>query len=232
MRAGLIFLIVLMLGPTVASLARDAAAPATAADAPTQVVRVIDGDTVEIDGRLVQIYGVDAPELGQICMNNDSPWYCGLSAAFDLRKLISIEKNNLVCTPWGGESETPSAVCKAGEIDVASRLIETGLALATPTAFPNYKLMQEKARKTGLGLWRGRFVPPPNWREGTRLTEEEKKADKSPAQCPLKAFIDIAGVRSLHVPTDPGYDKAVAPAGGQSYCFFSDEDSRLAGWTK
>ena len=36
--------------------------------APGPAVRVIDGDTVEIAGQRLQIYGIDAPELGQVCL--------------------------------------------------------------------------------------------------------------------------------------------------------------------
>src|SRR5688572_23669801 len=49
-------------------------------------VRVIDGDTLEIDGHTVQLYGIDAPEVGQHCERADGLWACGAEAALFLQK--------------------------------------------------------------------------------------------------------------------------------------------------
>jgi endonuclease YncB( thermonuclease family) len=65
----------------IALAAGSAAAAQESAPAPGQGVRVIDGDTVEIDGRLVQLYGIDAPELGQLCDRDGELWECGREAA-------------------------------------------------------------------------------------------------------------------------------------------------------
>jgi endonuclease YncB( thermonuclease family) len=32
---------------------------------------VIDGDTLQVDGAIVQLYGIDAPELGQLCESDN-----------------------------------------------------------------------------------------------------------------------------------------------------------------
>ena len=42
---------------------------------------VIDGDTLQVDGDVVQLYGIDAPELGQLCESDGRLWHCGMEAA-------------------------------------------------------------------------------------------------------------------------------------------------------
>ncbi len=38
---------------------------------------VIDGDTIEIHGRRIRLYGIDAPESGQSCEANGGTYRCG-----------------------------------------------------------------------------------------------------------------------------------------------------------
>ena len=56
-----------------------AAAPSSQESGSGQAVRVIDGDTLEFDGQIIRLYGIDAPELGQLCDENGKPWPCGVA---------------------------------------------------------------------------------------------------------------------------------------------------------
>src|SRR5262249_62398123 len=56
--------------------------PAGAArDAITGVATVRDGDTVEIHGRPIRLYGIDAPEGRQVCRRDGRDWRWGQAAA-------------------------------------------------------------------------------------------------------------------------------------------------------
>jgi hypothetical protein len=51
---------------------------------------IIDGDTLEIHGTRIRLWGIDAPETHQFCRNEASEQYpCGQKAANDLDALIA-----------------------------------------------------------------------------------------------------------------------------------------------
>jgi endonuclease YncB( thermonuclease family) len=71
---------------------------ATLADDLTGQVSVVDGDTVEIHGSRIRLWGVDAPESTQLCRGADSERYrCGAQAANDLDAFIASRVVN--CLP-------------------------------------------------------------------------------------------------------------------------------------
>ena len=52
---------------------------------------VVDGDTLEIHGTRIRLWGVDAPESSQLCRGADSNLYrCGAKAANDLDSFIAL----------------------------------------------------------------------------------------------------------------------------------------------
>lgn len=51
---------------------------------------VIDGDTLEIHGTRIRLFGIDAPESSQLCRGDDSlPYRCGAKAANELDSFIA-----------------------------------------------------------------------------------------------------------------------------------------------
>ena len=42
--------------------------------------RVVDGDTLVMDGKRIRLAGIDAPELRQVCQRKDRDWPCGTEA--------------------------------------------------------------------------------------------------------------------------------------------------------
>lgn len=62
---------------------------------------IIDGDTLEIHGTRIRIWGVDAPESSQLCRGDDSLQYrCGAKAANDLDAFIARGPVNCLPTRW------------------------------------------------------------------------------------------------------------------------------------
>src|SRR5258707_8188995 len=51
---------------------------------------IIDGDTLEIHGTRIRLWGIDAPESNQLCRGDDSIQYrCGAKAANDLDSFLA-----------------------------------------------------------------------------------------------------------------------------------------------
>ena len=53
---------------------------------PAGPARAVDGDTLEVGGEEVRLYGIDAPELHQTCRRGDEEWSCGAIAARQLAR--------------------------------------------------------------------------------------------------------------------------------------------------
>ena len=128
-------------------------------------VSVIDGDTIELHGKRVRLFGIDAPEGGQTCQDASGKiWRCGTTAARVLDELtrgktINCEQRDI--DRYG----RIVAVCLAGGRDVAAELVERGLAVAYRRYSRDYVAFEEKARAAGMGLWSGTFEMPSDWRK-------------------------------------------------------------------
>jgi endonuclease YncB( thermonuclease family) len=214
------------------------AGPAVAAETTGagQDLQVIDGDTLQSGGDIVQLYGVDAPELGQLCWRKGQPWQCGVDAAFALQKLVQLSGVAVICESWHDATQTAGPngeiirVCQLGhDEDLGMALLRNGHGMALPGSFPYYGQLERQAKQTGLGIWGSEAVPPWDWREGVRV---DAGADKPAEDCNVKGVVDEGGARIYLVPTDPHYaDAAVDMArGGQLFC--SDDEARHAGWRR
>ncbi|WP_420480970.1 thermonuclease family protein [Bradyrhizobium japonicum] len=59
---------------------------------------IIDGDTLEIHGSRIRLWGIDAPESDQLCRGDDSLQYrCGAKAASELDRFIN--SRPVTCVP-------------------------------------------------------------------------------------------------------------------------------------
>lgn len=120
--------------------------------------RVIDGDTLDLDGRRIRLAGLDAPELGQTCERAGVPYRCGETARDALRELV---RTGLSCTVSGLDKyRRDLARCEASGRDVGSVLVMQGLAVA----YGRYEAEERDARQRQSGLWAGRFERPSAWR--------------------------------------------------------------------
>ncbi|WP_114313566.1 thermonuclease family protein [Thermus caldifontis] len=130
-------------------------------------VSVVDGDTLEIRGQRIRLWGIDAVESSQTCRRADgSLWPCGRRAAFALDDFLG--QRTVRCQPKGRDRYSRVvAVCWVGEVEVNRWLVLQGWALDyTPYSRGAYLDAQEEARRNRRGIWQGDFTPPWGYRRG------------------------------------------------------------------
>lgn len=122
---------------------------------------IIDGDTLEIHGTHIRLWGIDAPESTQFCRGEDSlPYRCGAKAANDLDTFIARRPVNCVPVSLDQYGRTV-ATCSVGGADLGEWIVSNGLALDWPRySRGRYGAAQRDAEHAGRGIWAGSYVEP------------------------------------------------------------------------
>lgn len=130
--------------------------------------RVIDGDTIVVGYNHIRLWGIDAPEISQLCGGRSGPYSCGSLARDSLQKLIGT--NSVICTGKGTSYGRVVAICRLNSgsnknADLASLMVSAGLALDWHTYSRGFYSIEESyARRRGLGIWQGSFMKPWEYR--------------------------------------------------------------------
>lgn len=131
-------------------------------------VVVVDGDSLRLKGNDIRLYGIDAPEYRQSCkLANGKSYQCGRDAKRFLRKLIagqSVKCRQIDIDRYNREV----AICTAGKIELNLAMVKNGWAVAYLNHSFNYAKAERLAHKARLGIWRGKFVEPEDWRAENR----------------------------------------------------------------
>ena len=145
--------------------------PLTAAADITGKPRVIDGDTIAIAGQRIRLHGIDAPESKQTCLAEGRRWACGRNATFAVAELIG--RNWVTCRRRDVDRyKRVVAVCNVAGPEgpnINRWIVSRGWALAYRRYSTDYVAAETEARKARIGIWRGKFVAPWDWRRGERL---------------------------------------------------------------
>ncbi len=169
-------IILAALGGLAALPEREGAAAEPAGEA-TGMARIIDGETIALGEVTLRLYGIDAPELGQVCRVKGRPYDCGEIARAALMDLTA--GTPVVCrilaapaTAADRAAGIQTARCTAGGYDLSEGMAYTGWALAQREVTGRYVRFEADARAKRHGLWKGEFVTPEAWRAGERLSED------------------------------------------------------------
>lgn len=205
-----------------------------AAAAPVLVtgsVRVVDGDTFSVGPERVRLWGVDAPEGGQVCQNARGVDYaCGDAARDRLGGLIGGQ--GVRCEvrdrdPYGRAVSR----CVAGSTDLGEAMVRAGWAIDyVQFSRGAYASAEAKARRAGRGLWAGGFETPWSWRAAAR---QARLGPGVPAQagCVIKGNITAKGRRIFHVPGQEDYAATRIDTSKGERWFCSSAEAHTAGWT-
>jgi len=126
---------------------------------------VIDGDTIDVGGVRVRLWGIDAPEGAQVCGGVS----CGLAATAGLLRLIG--GDTVACTERDRDRYGRIvARCGTERVpDLGGMLVAKGMAIDYARYSGGaYRDHEAAAKAERLGLWRSNFVNPEDWRKGKR----------------------------------------------------------------
>ncbi len=217
-------------------------------------ITVTDGDTLRLNGTNYRLEGIDAPEIDQICLDeNGDIGPCGVAARDRLRAYIG--NRTVRC-----EDKGPDPVHKHRRIGICSVegetatlnewLVREGWAIQLDSA-ANGRFVTEQAdaRENLRGLWKGCFADPRDLRgwnhNGARLFgggcqagHNNRTRDKlfrvdaaMPPGCPIKAKLALRAIGYdgiYHLPSCGSYKKLKRV----NRWFCSEEDASAAGFRK
>ena len=211
---------------------------------------IVDGDTIEIHGTRIRLYGIDAPESGQTCLVEGSPTRCGQQAALALADKIA---NHIVtCEPKDHDRyDRVVAICRAAGEDLNAWMVAKGMAVAYRQYSTDYVPQEEQAAASKRGIWKGEFVFPWDWRHdkenqayrvlprsfksappaGGSFSDAQSSTAAS-GQCVIKGNISQSGERIYHVPGGAFYGRTIINVAKGERWFCSEAEAQAAGWRR
>lgn len=146
-------------------------------------VKVVDGDTIDINGARVHFFGVDAPEIDQKCVIYQLEWPCGKRSIVILERLIGAQpvRCEIIDMPKGSSVTSPvNARCFNFEnLELNAAIIGEGMALPLLRETKRYMASEKHAQLKRIGMWSGRFIAPADWRDGKRFKRLGKTVNRN-----------------------------------------------------
>lgn len=116
--------------------------------------------TLEIERRIVRLFGVYFPDVDLMCVQGSSLVPCERLTDAAARALEDKIKGFVHCREqWKNRDGTVTAICMFHGEDLSAYLIQRGLALAAPYAPSEYHAVEKYARRWGRGVWGYRIGP-------------------------------------------------------------------------
>ena len=126
-------------------------------------LKIIDGDTIVLNGEKVRFSGIDAPELKQTCIQNDVKVECGLSAKMLLVKKIGNDIPKCISEGKDVYKRTLAECFINGE-SLSKFLVRSGYAFAYRKYSNKFIKDEEFAKTNKIGMWSMTFQYPWSFR--------------------------------------------------------------------
>ncbi|MCB1333470.1 MAG: thermonuclease family protein [Roseivivax sp.] len=193
-------------------------------------IRVIDGDTLDVGGVRVRLFGIDAPELDQRCGTASAPmWACGAWAAAEVRARYQGRAATCAQIETDRYGRTV-ARCTVDGQDMGRALVRDGLAFAFRRYSMDYDLDEKIAAVQGRGLHGAGVQPPDAFRATARAAAAAASLADAPEGCTIKGNISSDGKRIYHRPGQRNYDETRIDTRRGERWFCTPEDAESAGW--
>ena len=129
-------------------------------------LRVVDGDTIVLNGEKIRFTGIDTPELKQTCIQDDQEVSCGMTAKMLLVKKIG---NNIPdCISEGKDVyKRTLAECFVNGESLSKFLVRSGYAFAYRKYSTKIAKDEEFAKSNKLGMWAMTFQYPWDFRKAS-----------------------------------------------------------------
>jgi endonuclease YncB( thermonuclease family) len=125
-----------------------AAASAMLMAATAHAQAVIDGDTIDYKGVVLHLWGIDAPEKGEMCADN---WNAGQAAIDHLAKLM--QGHAVTCSLKSADnSSRVAAQCMADGKDISAEMANAGMAWALTRETDAYTVQETNAMAQVRGV--------------------------------------------------------------------------------
>ena len=129
--------------------------------------KVIDGDTIHIGKSKIRLHGIDAPEIDQKCIFNNQEWECGKNSSLALKEIIG--NHTVKCQINGIDKYNRLiAVCFSEKKNLNKIMVRNGWATAYRYYSKNYIDEEFIAARKKLGIWKGEFEEPYQFRKNNK----------------------------------------------------------------
>ena len=133
-------------------------------DVKSDELKIIDGDTIHLNGEKIRFSGIDTPEIKQTCTKNNEIIKCGILARELLIKIIANNKIN--CIREGKDQyKRTLAECFVNDLSLSSYLVKNGYAFAYRKYSKKFIADEDFAKSNKLGMWSMKFEYPWDWRK-------------------------------------------------------------------
>ena len=130
----------------------------------SQDLRVVDGDTIHLNGEKIRFTGIDTPELKQTCIKEGVINPCGVIAKEILIKKIN--DNKVECISNGKDQyKRILAECFVNGESLSSYLVRSGYGFAYRKYSKKFILDEDYAKANKLGMWSMKFDYPWDYRK-------------------------------------------------------------------
>ena len=129
-------------------------------------LRVVDGDTIILNGEKIRFSGIDTPELKQTCLKDDQEVPCGMTAKMLLVKKIG--NATIECISEGKDTyKRTLAECFVNGESLSKFLVRSGYAFAYRKYSTKFIKDEEFAKANKLGMWAMTFQYPWDFRKAS-----------------------------------------------------------------